>query len=288
MWFVYSLFFAFWTSIGIIILKHITKGFKPASLAITVNIFTIPFMVILVLLFFRIPEVSLNFFKFVLMSSVLDATAAILYFKALTISPVSLISPISSFNPVFTLVFALILLGETPTPVKFLGILVIVAGSYLLNISSIKQGILRPFKDLYTHRGVQLFLIVNLIWGFTPILQKQAIFETLPVTPIFPSLIGAIIVTLFLFPFAFREKVPDASFKKYAKWFLILGPFTALATLAAFTAFSLTNLSYVTAIFKLSTLFTVILGALFFKETNIKERFAGAAVMVSGTFLLVL
>ena len=286
MWVAYSLFFAFWTSIGILILKRLTPNFKPASLTLIGNLFTIPCMLILILVLFQIPQTTIEFYKLILISAVFDSIAAITYFKALTISPISLISPISSFNPIFTLIFASIFLNENPTPIKLLGIVVIVLGSYLLNLSSIKKGLLKPLTDLFSNRGVQLFLVANLIWGLTPIFQKQAIFETTPQVPLFAALIGGVIVSILIFPLAFKEKVYRVPIKKYSKWFLILGPMTALATLAAFTAFTLTNVAYVTAIFKLSTLFTVILGAVFLHEKRIKERFLGAAVMVAGTILI--
>ncbi len=285
MWFELSLFFALWTSIGILILKKLTADYRPVHLAVLGNLFTIPF-VFLILLYLKFPAVGIDFYKFIFTSAVLDSIAAITYYKALTSSPISLLSPISSFNPIFTLFFALLFLHENPTPLKFLGIIVIVIGSYLLNIKDIKSGLLKPFTNLFSNKGVQLFLISNLIWGFTPILQKPAIFQTHPQTPLFPVLVGSILATVFLIPLAIKDKIHKVPIGKNIKWFLIIGPMTALAGLAAFTAFSLTNVAYVTAVFKLSTLFSVILGALFLKEKRISERLLGATVMLIGTIIL--
>lgn len=285
MWFELSLFFALATSISLQISKHVIKDIKPIHFAVIVNLLTLPFTFIL-LLMMKIPIVSFEFYKLLIFSAILDSIAAYSSYKALTLSPVSLLAPISSFNPVFTLFFASIFLNEQPTLLKFIGILIIVLGSYLLNISNIKEGLLKPFTKLFSDKGVQLFLLANFCWGITPIFQKQAILLTNPQTPLYAAFVGSIFVTLMLFPFALKQKFDVNSIKKSTKWLLILGILSTLAALAAFTAFSQTNVAYSTAIFKLSTLFSVILGAVLFKEKRVKERFLGASVMVLGTILL--
>ena len=67
---------------------------------------------------------------------------------------------------------------------------------------------------------------------------------------------------------------------------IILGATIALAQYAAYTAFSLAPVGYAVSIFRLSTLFTVVAGGLFFKEKNLVSRFLGAAIMVGGAILL--
>jgi uncharacterized membrane protein len=51
-------------------------------------------------------------------------------------------------------------------------------------------------------------------------------------------------------------------------------------------AISLIEVSYMVSVKRLSILFGVLYGVMFFKETNIKERFLGATVMVSGIILI--
>lgn len=287
MWFELSLFFALWTSIGVVIIKKLIKNINPLLFLVITNLFSIPFIIIL-LLYLGVPTYSFDFFRYIFIDSILAVIAAILYFKAISISDISLISPISSFNPVFTLFFAFIFLGEQPTPLKLLGILIIVMGSYLLNITDIKTGLLKPFSNLFSDKGVRLFLLTNLIWGLTPIFEKKAIFETYPLSPMSIPLGVTILTTIYTFPILFKEKNYSEKISPNIKLFIILAIGTAFSTLAAQTAFSLTNLSYATAVFKLSTLFTIILGALFFNEKRIKERFLGGVVMILGTMLIIL
>lgn len=285
MWLFYSLFFAAVTSVGMLIAKKLIKGINPVLLFFLVLLLSLPFLGGL-LLISGVPKFSQEFFIILFVAGILDTVAAIFYYKALSISEVSLIAPISSFNPVFVLIFASFFLHENPTFLKLLGIITIVLGSYLLNVSSIKSGIFKPFSKLFSDKGVQFFLITNFIWGITPVLQKKAIFETFPTTPISVPLIEAIFIILFLIPLLTKVKNAKSYIKSNLGLLILFAGLSSLGQLAAMNAFSLTNASYAVAVFKLSTLFTVILGAVFFKEKNIKQRFVGASVMVAGTILM--
>jgi len=60
----------------------------------------------------------------------------------------------------------------------------------------------------------------------------------------------------------------------------------AIMVITHFKAISLIEVSYMVSVKRLSILFGVLYGIMFFKETNIKERFLGATVMVSGIIVL--
>lgn len=287
-WFWLSLFFALWTSISISIVKKLTSRMDLLLLILVAEIFLIPFILILIMLLGGIPIVSPKFFQLVFIAAILDSLAVIFSFYAIKISPISLISPISSFNPIFTTVIASLILQETLSLIKYFGILVVVLGAYLLNISDLKGGVLLPFKKLFTNKGVLFFLLANLIWATTPIFQKLAIFQTNPTSPLSVSLFENIIIIAFFIPVVLiRTKNKISQIQRNWKIFFLTGSVGALSTWAAFTAFSLAPLGLVTSVFKLSTLFTIGWGFLFFKEERIWERLLGAFVMIVGTLLLI-
>lgn len=289
MWFWLALFFAFWTSIAVSVVKQLTTRINPRTILFVNNLFILPFMLLLLIMVGGFPKASEKFFLLIMSSSLLDVIAGVVSIWAIAHSPISLILPMSSFNPVFTTIIAAFTLTEVPTMIKFAGMLLIVAGSYLLNIADIRRGLLLPFQRLFADRGVQAFLLANFLWAITPTFQKQAIYETTPLMPLFPSFVGSIFVALLLAPFVLNNvKIATVAMTKNLWWFLLLAPFSALAQWAAFTAFSQANVGYVTAIFKLSVLFTILLGWLIFGEERIKERLLGGAVMLLGTVLLVL
>lgn len=254
-------------------------------LFLLVLLFSLPFMSAF-LIISGIPRFSTDFFLILFIAAIFDTAAAIFYYKALSLTEVSLLAPISSFNPVFILIFASLFLGENPTFIKSIGIITVVAGAYLLNLQSFRFGILKPFSLLFSNKGIQLYLLTNLIWAVTPVFQKRAIFETSPATPIAVPLVEAIIIIFFLSPLIFRVKSTKMYLKSNLRLLIFFAGISALGQLFAMNAFSLTNVAYAAAIFKLSTLITVILGAIIFHEKHTKERFVGAAVMVLGTILI--
>ncbi len=64
-------------------------------------------------------------------------------------------------------------------------------------------------------------------------------------------------------------------------------PFTTgIAPLFGFTAIALGLVGYVTALFKLSAVFTIVWAWLFLGEGNIRQRLLGTAVMLIGGVLI--
>lgn len=289
MWFFYSLFFAIWSATYTLLVKKWTKEIEPLPLLLILFIFAVPSIFILLILTKGIPHATTNFYVFMFIAAIIDAVAFIFQFNAIRRAPISLIAPIASFTPLFTTIIAIFTLGEIPTLFKSFGIILIVFGAYLLNVEDIKRGMMAPLKNLLRNRAVQFVLFSTFLWSITPVFQKKAIFETTPQTPLYASLIDMCFVGLLLLPFAIKKAL---SYKKKIsgnfKWFIFFGIGTAFSQLAAYTAFSLTNLGYVTTVMRMSSLFAIILGGIFLKEQNIREKFIAAAIMLAGVFILVI
>jgi uncharacterized membrane protein len=289
MWVFYSLFFAVWGALQTFLTKNLTKKISPLVLLYVFFLFNIPITFVLLLFLGGIPHATSNFYLYIGVAGLLDAIAFVCSYTAISRSSISLIAPISSFSPVFTTIIAIFALNEVPTPIKFAGIIFVVIGAYLLNITDVKEGILTPFKTLFSHKGVLLYLVAYLIWSITPIFQKKAIFETFPQVPLFAATIGMVFCFIFLTPFAFKKAIKNVrEAKMNFKWFIVNGVGTAFSQAAAYAAFALVFVGYASSIFRLSTLFIIILGGVFLKEERIKERLLGASVMVAGAFLLAL
>lgn len=287
MWFSLALFYALWFSINIAVLKKILSSLDSLTALFLSALFTLPFSFVIVYLTSGIPNANFNFFQSIIIAGIIDVVAFVAAMWALKSSPISEISPLSSITPIFTTILAIFLLKEVPTLPKTLGIIIIVIGTYFLNISQVKNGILAPVKKLFQSKGVQLYFFANLLWSITPVLQKNAILNTFPKTPMFASLIDFCVIVIIILPFAVqRIRTQKINIKKYLWIFLLLGIFSALSQYAAYTAFSLAYVGYVNAIFKFSSVFIILLGLVFFKEKNIKEKLLGATIMLTGAIIV--
>jgi uncharacterized membrane protein len=68
--------------------------------------------------------------------------------------------------------------------------------------------------------------------------------------------------------------------------FLAASIISGVAPLFGFTAIALGLVGYVTALFKLSAIFTVLWAGLFLKEKSLHSRLLGVAIMVLGGTLV--
>ena len=67
-------------------------------------------------------------------SVLLNIAANLMFFVALRTSALSVTIPLLSLTPVFTALLGIPMLGEVPTPLQWLGIVLVVAGAFALNL----------------------------------------------------------------------------------------------------------------------------------------------------------
>lgn len=289
MWYVYGLIFAICSSFITIIAKDILKNINEYIFILIFRIFTIFFLFLTIFIFFEFPQTDTFFIKAVLFSSILSAIGVFCDYRAIKLSEISLIAPISSFNPIFTTILSFIFLNEKITLSGFIGIFIIVIGAYLIRITDIRKGLFAPFQSLYKDIGVKYALCASLIWSISPLFFKVAIQHTDPKIPPFVSFVVLSLSCLLYIPFAIKKsETKNITFKikRYLPHFILIGVLATIGEVAGFTAYSLNNLGYVTSLFRLSMVFTIILSWIFYKEKGIKNKLLGAIVMLIGVLMI--
>jgi uncharacterized membrane protein len=142
-----------------------------------------------------------------------------------------------------------------------------------------------------------LAIIASALWGSTTVLEKLAIEHmTTPSGP-FVALTGTVLMVLLLTPNAFlsfgKTGTPEVKRGLYGlrfhpRAFLLAVLIAGIAPLFGFTAIALGLVGYVTALFKLSAVFTIVWAWLFLGEENIRQRLLGTVVMLIGGVLIAL
>ena len=242
-----------------------------------------PFIAVIIP-FIDIPELDSVFFMITFLAVPLDIIAVLLYIRAIKVSPLSLTLPFLSLTPIFLIVTSYIILGEKPDKFGFIGIILVVIGAYLLNVHTIRQGFLAPFKAIAKEKGSVLMIIVAFIFSIGACLGKIAVQHS---SPAFFSVIYIFLLSLFLFIIiSFKSKHFLSKSISRPVPFILIGMLIAIMIITHLKAVSLIEVSYMVSVKRLSILFGVLYGVMFFKETNIKERFLGATVMVSGIIVI--
>ncbi len=283
MWFIYSLLCAISLSVSDLLSKIALREADIYIVSWVKVAFAFVFLLFW-LAFIKIPTLNLRFFIICLILFPLEVLAIFLYIKAIHVSPLSLTVPYLSFTPLFLIVTSYLMLGEQLDISGFLGVVLIVAGSYLLNYKYIFSGFLDPLKAVFYEKGSFLMIVVAAVYSITSNLGKLAIEET---SPVFFAIIYSGITSLLIFPFLlFFSRKPLKQIKDNFRLFIGIGGSSALMTIFHMLAIIRIEVTYMISIKRTSPIFSVILGYVFLREEDFMSRLTGTMVMFVGVLFI--
>lgn len=315
MWAILALSATLLTSFLPILNKRLLRDARPALVAWAINAASLPLLAAGTLLLTQctvkelpgsasfactagLPQIDVIFVLGLLGSAVLNWAATLLSTHALSRADASLVTPLLTFNPAFTILVALVLLDEIPGLRQVLGVAIILIGAYLLEVREARTGLLTPLLILVRKPGAALAIVASMLWGTTTVLEKLAIEHVRPPSGPLVALTGTVIIVILLTPNAFAplfhqdNSATRADTSKQPGFFRGLGAhrrallaaaiIAGIAPLFGFSAIATGVVGYVTALFKLSAVFTVLWAWIFLGEGNIRSRLLGAIVMILG------
>lgn len=173
------------------------------------------------------------------------------------------------------------------------GVAISVCGTYLMSVSKRSEGLFAPLAAIWTQQSTRTMLIVALLWSFSAPLDKIAIHHANPALPggdpYFYTMVTHVLLSLALAPLAFRKTPASVFFgRRNARALVPIGAVSGLAITFQMIAFSLTLVPYAISVKRASALFGILWGKLFFGETNLRERVAGALVILAGAVTILL
>jgi len=287
MWALLALGAAVLTSFNPILYKRMLKDVDAIVVVWAVILLALPLLGLLTLaLTPQLPSLDWLFVFGVLGSAGLNAVAHFASTRALKLADVSLVTPLLIFSPVFTVLISALFLGEIPSARGLWGVGLVLIGAYWLNRNS-EAGWLTPFKSLALTPGIALVLLAGLLWAITPLFEKIAIQHTNPESPRFAAFVATTFLTLILTPAAVvKGKSAISKLSLHRRDLFFAGLIAGVAPVLGYTALSLGLVGYVTTLFKLSTLMTLIWSFLFLKEVRVAQRLPASLVMVIGAILI--
>lgn len=284
-WFILSLAAAFLMASNSAYMKRFFSDVTPWDMC------TIPFFYCaplcgIGLLVIDTPVIQPEFFPTLSWLMPVMMVAITLHFRAIHMSPLSLTLPFLSFTPVFVLITGDLILDEQLSSSGIAGMLLVVAGGYVINLDSARYGVLGPIKAIFKEPGSALMLAVATLYGISSVGGKVLVISSSPLfaAMVIFSMLGALI-SLVLF------SVGKASLKTVTRKPLLgLG-----AGLIVFTevichniAISMTAAAYMITIKRMAGIFSVIYGRLLFKEHGIRYRLMGTLIMTIGAAVIAL
>jgi drug/metabolite transporter (DMT)-like permease len=246
--------------------------------------------VLLIPVFVRTVEapVSSDLLLLLAMTLPLEILAYYLFLSAIRMAPISLTVPLLALTPVLTVVSSALMLGETISAAGAGGIVLVTVGAYVLNGDLLNQSFFAPIKAVVSNPGSRRMLGVAVIWSVTSALGKKGVllFGAIPFGCIL--LFGVVIAFALI---ASYKICRGSACSCKPDWRLIAlfaagGLLMAGAEITHFLAISMAPVAYMISVKRLSLVFGVMWGWLFFKERNIGYRVVGASLMVGGIFFI--
>jgi len=222
--------------------------------------------------------------------ALLAVASNVLLVQALKLTDLSVLGPINAYKSVISLVLGIFLIGEMPTVMGLGGVLLIVAGSYLVVDRQPDQPRRNAFVQFFREGGIQLRFAALGLSATEAVFLKKALLLSSPLTTfVWWSILGLPIgaaATLLLVNTATGDqfRVVRHEWQRYLGLALSMG----VMQLTTLLTFGKLPVGYSLALFQLSTLLSVFFGYRYFQEGNIRERLLGALVMGAGAMLIVL
>lgn len=236
----------------------------------------------------RLSDLPLAFWGWVLALVPLEMAAMLLYMRAIRDHPLALTLPYLAFTPVFVILTGFVLLGERVSAAGAGGILLVVAGTWLLNAGHARgndwRTWLAPLGAIVHEPGARMMLAVALLYSLTSAMGKGALRYMAPEDfgAFYFVLLGAAAVMLFALP------APGILLRIWRRpWAVVtVAALSAVMVYTHFLAIQQVEVAYMIAVKRTSLLFGILYGALLFREANLAGHALAGAIMLAGVFLI--
>ena len=205
--------------------------------------------------------------------------------KALKLSQISMVTALWKVSLLVLVVLGYFTLHEYPTWLGVVGIVISMAGVYLLNVNRAHLAWWAPLAVLFTDRGMRYTLLAALFFAPSVVTIKWAMQCSDQYTG---TLGGYVAASLLVTPIVLTtSRRHFAEIPRYWKAFVSFGLFASLTTVSQGTAYLMTLSSYVEAVKQVEILFALAIGTIMFHEKqHVRDIAPGALVMLAGVVLL--
>ena len=286
MWILYAFFSAFFAGITYILakcgIKKTDSTLATAIRTIVVLIFSW-LMVYIVGSFDQIYTMEFKTFLFLILSGLCTGASWLCYFKALQIGDINKVVPIDKSSTILTIILAFLLLHESVTWTKMVGILFIGAGTFLMiekkQISNVET---KGNQWIFYALGAAVFASLTSILGKIGISGIESNLGTAIRTSV-------VLLMSWIMVFVTKKQSEIHKVSKKEWIFIVLsGLATGASWLCYYKALQDGLASVVVPIDKLSILITILFSYFVFHEKLSKKALLGLCLIVSGTLSMLI
>jgi len=302
LWFPFALLGAISQATYSLSVKVLLRRFSPFFIA-GYSFLAGSLILLSVIFFFGVPPIGPGLYPALAATVIINTIATILFYRALSITDLSLCVPILAFTPVFLIFTSFIILGEFPSLAGTAGIFLVAAGAFLLTQKyggNRSSSLLTQFLAIRYNRGVQYMLFVAFLYSLSVNYDKEVVMNS---SPLLGSALILFLLAIVFLPIAvstgkdytFRtqdhtkpDPVPSDPPFLIHNFFAygVVGLTLAVEGISINTAYTMAIVSYVITIKRLSIFFAVLFGGLLLHEQYLRGRLFGAIVMITGAIII--
>lgn len=251
-----------------------------------IRFFGVPVLLVAVFLTDGIPSIDNSFYLYLGLNSVGGAVATLAYMKALSLSDISIMDPISSLSPLLLLITTPLIVNEIPSILGIIGVMVIISGVYLLKSQGASASDpLRPIESVASEPGTKYIALMIVIYSVTAPVDKLAVESS---SSIFYSFSLHVCLSIILTPVLIymSDSWRSEMFSRDALKLSSVGILSGLSSMFQMIALTYTLVVYVISIKRLGILLSTTWGVFIRGESSSILRVIGSLLIIVGTILI--
>lgn len=287
-WFFIALFSSFLSAFAAITQKKVLFNLNPVQfsfyLSVANLIISIPFF-----FFIEYNAISFSNLLVLFVKSIVGVAAFLCVMTALKNLQISNALPLLALTPGFVALFAFLFLDEVLKTQEVLGLISLIAGTYILESKNLKE-ILFPFNTFLRSKYHHYILAALLLFSASSVMDKLLLIK-LELTPIsltaFQHLYFALI--FFIIYFLFKGKLsnrPSQINKTDIMWIIVISILTIGYRYTQVVSISLASVALTLAVKRTSVLWATIIGGRIFKDTNLIKKTIAVLFILLGVILI--
>jgi drug/metabolite transporter (DMT)-like permease len=249
------------------------------------GVFLVPLLIVMG--FMIRTTVPADAFPLLYLVSVLTTIGIVFQVKGFRHLDLSVAAPLLNLNPLFLLLFGVLLLGEHPDAFQLAGVLLIVAGTYLLERDPVYHGILGPVKKLQHDKYGLSMVAAALLFSFVQVLDKHIIGGGVnPLAYLFWVWLFINLNLALIHLAMYQWRALGTDIVRDWRWLGLASAALLLQVSFYYAAVQQGPVTLIIPVTRVAALGLVVAGGNLFHEQNLHRRLIAAAIMVIGVFLI--
>lgn len=265
--------------------KYLTEGMND-QLLLGVSYVLGSLLLSPLLLFFGIPQIQPGFLSAFVATVALNVVSQNVFIRAFKEADASLIAPLRLLSPPFTILTGFLILGEIPTLIGVVGILVTIVGLWVL-IADTRLFALRSIGDSLSRKAVVLGIFGALLFAVSIPFDKKVVLASSGLLYAISIQFVVGFLTL-LGNYAGQREFRAAFLPALSLWrgkLIFLAVCGSMGTFLTNQALNYSLVAYAASVKRLWSFWTVLLAGKFLREQNVRGRLIATGVMLVGLII---